>query len=110
MGLFGRYGRYENRDLELGGDTYSLGVSFFDLFSPDDRLGLAYGRSLSNDKLRRQAENDRPDVLELYYDFRFLSNLRLGFTVQERNDFSETIFGFRVKTEFNVTPIESIIR
>ncbi|WNN90943.1 carbohydrate porin [Gloeocapsopsis dulcis] len=110
MGLFGRYGRYENRDLELGGDTYSLGVSFLDVFSPDDRLGLAYGRTLSNDRLRRQAGNDRPDVLELYYDFRFLSNLRLGFTFQERNDFSETIFGFRLKTEFNVTPIESIIR
>ncbi|WP_228055063.1 carbohydrate porin [Gloeocapsopsis crepidinum] len=110
MGLFGRYGRYENRDLELGGDTYSLGVSFLDVFSPDDRLGLAYGRSLSNDRLRRQAGNDRPDVLELYYDFRFLSNLRLGFTFQERNNFSETIFGFRLKTEFNVTPIESIIR
>lgn len=110
MGIFGRYGRYENRDLELGGDTYSLGVSFLDVFSPDDRLGLAYGRTLSNDRLRRQAGNNRPDVLELYYDFRFLSNLRLGFTLQERNDFSETIFGFRLKTEFNVTPIESIIR
>ncbi|PPS41470.1 carbohydrate porin [Chroococcidiopsis sp. TS-821] len=110
MGIFGRYGRYENRDLDLGGDTYSLGVSFLDVFSPDDRLGLAYGRSLSNDKLRRQAGNDRPDVLELYYDFRFLSNLRLGFTFQERNDFSETIFGFRLKTEFNVSPIESIFQ
>ncbi|AFZ32012.1 Carbohydrate-selective porin OprB [Gloeocapsa sp. PCC 7428] len=110
MGIFGRYGRYENRDLDLGGDTYSLGVSFLDVFSPDDRLGLAYGRSLSNDKLRRQAGNDRPDVLELYYDFRFLSNLRLGFTFQERNNFSETIFGFRLKTEFNVSPIESIFQ
>jgi hypothetical protein len=110
LGLFGRYGHYENRDLGLGGDTYSLGISLLDLFAPDDRLGIAYGRNLSNDKLRLQAEDERPDVLELFYDFRFLPNLRLAFSFQERNNFSETILGFRLKTEFVVTPFERLLR
>ncbi len=101
LGLFGRYGKYENRDLRLGADTYAFGASFLDLLSPNDRLGLAYGRGLSNESLRR---GSKADVLELFYDFQFLPNLRLGFTVQGRDDFSETVVGVRVKTEFDVTP------
>jgi hypothetical protein len=104
MGIFGRYGRYENRAVALGGDTYSVGLSLLDLFTQNDRLGLAYGRRLSNDQLRRESGDEVPDVLELFYDFRFLPNLRIGFTLQERNGFSETYGGFRVKTEFDVTP------
>jgi hypothetical protein len=104
MGIFGRYGRYNNRDVDEGGDTYSVGISFLDLFMQNDRLGLAYGRGLSNDKLRRQSDERTPDVLELFYDFEVLPNLRLGFSVQELNGFSETIAGVRVKTEFDVTP------
>ncbi|MDJ0732815.1 MAG: porin [Nostocaceae cyanobacterium] len=102
IGLFGRYGRYENRDLAEGADTYMFGISLLDVLNPDDRLGLAYGRALSNDRLRRGA--DQPDVLELYYDFKFLPNLRLGFTVQGRDEFEETVVGVRVKSEFDVTP------
>jgi hypothetical protein len=75
-----------------------------DLFTQNDRLGLAYGRRLSNDQLRRESGDEVPDVLELFYDFRFLPNLRIGFTLQERNGFSETYGGFRVKTEFDITP------
>lgn len=101
LGLFGRYGRYENRDLGKGADTYSFGLSFLDLFTPDDRLGLGYGRALSNESLRR---GDTPDVLEVFYDFKFLPNLRLGFTVQGRDGFDETVFGIRVRSEFDVTP------
>ena len=104
MGVFARYGRYDNRTLGQGGDTYSLGLSFLDVFNPNDRLGLAYGRTLSNDKLRRENKEEVPDVLELFYDFRFLPNLRLGFTLQQRNGFSDTFAGFRVKTEFDVSP------
>ncbi len=104
MGLFARYGHQDNIDLGKGGDTYSGGISFLDLFTPGDRLGLAYGRGLSNDNLRRQSGNAVPDVLELFYDFRLLPNLKLGFTIQERNGFSETIAGFRLRTEFDVTP------
>ncbi|MBW4524280.1 MAG: hypothetical protein KME18_03665 [Phormidium tanganyikae FI6-MK23] len=104
MGLFGRYGRYNNLDLGEGGDTFSGGITFLDLFTPDDRLGLAYGRALSNDQLRRRSGAENPDVLELFYDFRLLSNLRLGFSVQERNNFSEIVAGVRLKTEFDVTP------
>ncbi len=65
LGVFGRYGRYENRDLGEGADTYVLGVSMLDLFTRDDRLGLAYGRALSNDRLRR---GETPDVLEPEFD------------------------------------------
>ncbi|MGB3653563.1 MAG: carbohydrate porin [Rivularia sp. (in: cyanobacteria)] len=101
LGLFGRYGRYENRDLGEGADTYVFGASFLDLFTPDDRLGLAYGRALSNEDER---EGKQLDVLELYYDFQFLSNLRLGFSVQGRDDFNETVLGVRIKSEFDVTP------
>ncbi|NJR50202.1 MAG: carbohydrate porin [Leptolyngbyaceae cyanobacterium CSU_1_3] len=104
MGIFGRYGRYNNVDLGEGGDTFSGGITFLDLFAPDDRLGLAYGRGLSNDKLRGRAGDRSPDVLELFYDFRFLPNLRVGFSIQERNEFSEIIAGIRVRTEFDVTP------
>ncbi|MCY7272741.1 MAG: carbohydrate porin, partial [Phormidesmis sp. CAN_BIN44] len=104
MGVFGRYGRYNNRDLGQGGDSYSAGLTFLDVFTADDRLGLAYGRDLSNDTLRRQSGENTPDVLELFYDFRFLPNLRIGFSVQERNNFSEVIAGVRLRTEFDVTP------
>ena len=101
LGVFGRYGKYENRDLGRGADTYVFGGSFVDLFTRDDRLGLAYGRGLSNDSLRR---GNSLDVLEAFYDFKFLPNLRLGFTVQGRDNFEETVFGIRVKTYFDVTP------
>ncbi|MBV6626013.1 MAG: carbohydrate porin [Rivularia sp. (in: Bacteria)] len=101
LGLFGRYGRYENRDLGEGGQTYSLGLSFLDLLTPDDRLGLAYGRALSNDSLRT---GKQPDVVELYYDFKFLPNLRLGLSFQGRDSFDESVLGIRVKSEFDITP------
>ncbi len=101
LGVFGRYGKYENRDLGRGADTYVLGASFVDLFTRDDRLGLAYGRGLSNDSLRR---GNALDVLELFYDFKFLPNLRFGFTVQGRDNFQESVLGIRIKTDFNVSP------
>ncbi|MBW4509999.1 MAG: porin [Scytonematopsis contorta HA4267-MV1] len=102
LGLFGRYGRYENRDLGQGADTYVLGASLVDVFTQYDRLGLAYGRRLSSDRLRRSGE--QPDVLELFYDFEFLPNLRLGFTVQGRDSFDETVVGVRVRTDLDITP------
>ena len=104
MGIFGRYGRYNNEAINRSAETYSLGFNFLDVFAPDDRLGLAYGRGLSNETLQRQIGAKNPDVLELFYDFRFLPNLRLGFSIQERNEFSEIVAGVRVKTEFDVTP------
>ncbi|KAM3089708.1 carbohydrate porin [Phormidesmis sp. 146-35] len=110
MGIFGRYGRYNNVDLGEGGDTFSGGITFLDLFAKDDRLGLAYGRGLSNDKLRARNNDRTPDVLELFYDFRLLPNLRLGFSVQERNQFSEIVAGIRVRTEFDVTPRGRLIQ
>lgn len=102
MGLFARYGWYENQDLDESGNTYSVGVSFLDLFMPDDRLGLGYGRQLSNDDLRRDRGDEVPDVWELFYDFRLSPNLRAGVTLQGRDEFSDTILGFRVKTEFDL--------
>lgn len=104
MGLFGRYGRYNNLDMKEGGDMASVGLSFLDVFAPDDRLGLAYGQGLSNDARRVSAGSQRPDALEIFYDFKFMPNLRMGFSLQERNNFSEIVAGFRVKTEFDVLP------
>ena len=101
LGLFGRYGRYENRDLGEGAITYSLGLSFLDLFAPDDRLGLAYGSALSNNSLR---QGKRPDVVELFYDVKLLPNLRVGFSAQGRDSFSESVLGIRVKSDFDITP------
>lgn len=101
LGLFGRYGRYENRDLGEGGETYSLGLSFLDLLTPDDRLGLAYGRALSNDALR---QGEQPDVVEVFYDFKFLPNLRFGLSFQGRDSFEESVLGIRVKSELDITP------
>jgi hypothetical protein len=106
LGLFGRYGWYNNRDADLNADTYNIGLSFLDLIVPNDRLGLAYGRGLSNDRLRRRIDDEIPDVLEVFYDFPFLTNLRLGVSLQSLNEFSETIAGFRIKTEFDLTPRE----
>jgi hypothetical protein len=102
MGVFGRYGRYENTSLGKGGDTYSLGLNFLDLFMRDDRLGFGYGRDLSNNDLRRQSGNKVPDVWELFYDARVLPNLRAGVTLQARDEFSDVVAGFRVKTEFDL--------
>ncbi|MDY6901155.1 MAG: hypothetical protein SWZ49_24195 [Cyanobacteriota bacterium] len=104
LGLFGRYGRYENQDLGEGANTYSLGLSFLDLFAPDDRIGLAYGSALSNNSLR---QGKQPDVVELFYDVKLLPNLRAGFSVQGRDSFSESVLGIRVKSEFDITPRRS---
>ena len=105
MGVFGRYGRYENTSIGRGGDTYSVGLNFLDLFMRDDRLGFGYGRNLSNDELRRQAGAKVPDVWELFYDVRLSPILRAAVTLQERNQFTDTVVGFRVKTEFDVTSV-----
>lgn len=102
MGLFGRYGHYENTSIGRGGDTYSLGLNFLDLFMKDDRLGFGYGRDLSNNDLRRATRAKVPDVWELFYDFLISPNLRGGVTLQARDQFSDFVAGFRVKTEFDL--------
>ena len=107
MGLFGRYGHYRNLDIDLGGNTYVFGVSFLDLFTPNDRLGIGYGRGLSNDRLRQDLGNRLSDVGEIFYDFEVVPHLRLGFTLQALNNFSETIAGVRIRTVFNLTPRRS---
>jgi len=96
LGLFARYGWLENSDRDDSSETYNFGLNFLDLFLQDDRLGLGYafGRGFSEDN----------DVWELFYDIRVSPNLRAGVTLQEREGFSETIFGFRVKTDFQLYP------
>lgn len=105
MGVFGRYGRYENTSIGRGGNTYSLGLNFLDLFMRDDRLGFGYGQNLSNDSLRRQTGAKVPDVWELFYDVRLSPILRAAVSLQERNQFTETVLGFRIKTEFDVSSL-----
>jgi hypothetical protein len=104
LGFFGRYGWYGNESLGRSGQTYSFGVTRPDLFMARDRLGLAYGRQLSNNELRRQNDDKIPDVLELYYDFPVFRRLRLGFSLQQRNQFSETVFGVRLNTNVDLLP------
>ncbi|MGJ3246063.1 MAG: hypothetical protein ACFE0I_08320 [Elainellaceae cyanobacterium] len=106
MGLFGRYGRYENLDAGVSADTFSGGFNFLDVFMRNDRLGLAYGRALSNDDLRQERDDKTPDVVEVFYDFPLLSNpnTRLGVTLQQRDEFSETVAGIRIRTTFDILP------
>lgn len=96
LGLFARYGWLENNEQDDSSETYNFGFNFLDLFLKDDRLGLGYafGRGFAEDN----------DVWELFYDIRISPNLRAGVTLQEREGFSETIFGFRVKTDFQLYP------
>ncbi len=101
LGLFARYGWYENREIDRGGTTYSFGINLLDLFMEDDRLGIGYGRLLSNSDLN---DGDNPDVFEAFYDFRVLDFLRLGVTFQGLDEFSETIAGFRIRTDFDLVP------
>lgn len=104
LGLFGRYGYYWNRAIEEGGQTFSVGATLLGIFMPKDRLGVAYGWQLTNDKLRRDRDDKRPDVLEVYYDFRISPNLRAAVSLQQRNQFTETVFGFRITTDFDISP------
>ncbi|MBD0335688.1 MAG: porin [Cyanobacteria bacterium Co-bin13] len=101
LGLFGRYGWYNNLDLGEGGNTFSFGVNALDVFLPQDRLGLAYGRQLSNASLQQISGQPQPDVLELFYDVRLTPNLRAGASVQQRNAFSETYLGLRVRYDLS---------
>ncbi len=101
LGLFGRLGWYDNQELDQGGQTFSLGMNLLDVFLEDDRLGLGYGRQLSNTDLRRDRGDPVPDVLELFYDARITRNLRAGVTLQQRDGFSETIAGFRIRVDFD---------
>ncbi|GAB4377174.1 MAG: hypothetical protein Kow00121_25870 [Elainellaceae cyanobacterium] len=101
LGLFARYGWYENQALNENGNTYSFGINVLDLFFDDDRLGLGYGRALSNNDLRRDRDDEIPDVVELFYDARITPNLRAGVTVQGRDAWSETVLGLRVRADFN---------
>lgn len=111
LGLFARYGWYQNLDLDQGGSTYSLGFNLLDLFMPDDRLGLAYGQNLSNGDLREEQDEDYyPDVWEFFYDFRITPNLRAGVTVQASNQFSDTIAGFRIRADFDSSDFGRLFR
>lgn len=110
LGLFGRYGWYNNLSLAEGGSTYSFGVNALDLFLPEDRLGLAYGRQLSNGTAQQASGRPTPDVLELFYDMRLSPNLRAGVSVQERNAFTETYLGVRVRYDLGSDDIERLLK
>lgn len=110
LGLFARYGWYENLDLDRSSSTFSVGLNLLDLFMEADRLGLAYGQQLSNSELRRDEGDDYPDVWELFYDFQITPNLRAGVTVQSINQFSETIGGFRIRADFDSSDFGRLFR
>lgn len=100
IGLFGRYGRLNNSTLGFAGDTYSFGVNALDVFMPNDRLGLAYGRNLPTSVQPGRS----PDVLEAFYDFEVTPNIRLGLTFQQRDQFRESYAGFRIRGNVNLLP------
>ena len=100
LGLFGRYGHLDNNAAGLSTDTYSVGMNLLDVFMQEDRLGLAYGRNLDT----FAADGQTPDVLEAFYDFELLPNIRAGFTFQQRNSFTESFLGFRVRGDLNLLP------
>lgn len=102
MGIFGRYGQYYNWEVDRSANTFSAGVTFLDLLTPSDRLGIAYGRGLSNETLRQRSDDQVLDVLEIFYSFAVLPNLSLGLTFQALDGLSESILGIRVKTDFNL--------
>jgi hypothetical protein len=104
IGLFGRYGRLNNAGTGLATDTYSFGLNALDLFMDNDRLGLAYGRNLSTAVVGGLT----PDALEVFYDFEVLPNIRLGFTFQQLNQFSESYAGFRIRSGLDLTPSLSL--
>lgn len=97
LGFFGRYGRYTNQDLDSSGSTASVGLNALDVFRDRDRLGLAYGWQLSNSDLRTGAT---PDVLELFYDTPIIDGVRAGVSLQSRDEFSDTFFGFRLRANW----------
>lgn len=103
IGLFGRYGHLNNSGTGFSGDTYSFGVNALDIFMENDRLGLGYGRNLET----TVAAGETPDVLELFYDFEVIPNLRLGFTFQQRNRLQESYAGFRVRGDLDLLPRSS---
>jgi hypothetical protein len=103
LGLFGRYGWYTNVDLGASGQTYSLGVNGLDVFLPNDRLGLGYGRQLSNDNLRQASGGTVPDVWELFYDAEVVDNLRVGVSLQQRDAWTSTYLGVRLRYDLRWT-------
>ncbi|MDV3348495.1 hypothetical protein QGP82_07335 [Leptothoe sp. LEGE 181152] len=100
LGLFGRYGIYENQTLDLSGETFSLGVTLFDLLSDNDRLGVAYGQTVSNDSLQEIEGSVSPEVFEVFYDFEPVDEFRVGASIQQTNGFSDTVFQFRLGYDF----------
>ncbi len=105
VGLFGRYGWYTNVDLGESAQTYSLGLNALDVFLPSDRLGLGYGRQLSNDSLRQANGGTVPDVWELFYDAEVIDRLRVGVSVQQRHGWTETYLGFRLRYDLRWTNV-----
>jgi len=105
LGIFGRYGWYTNQELGVSGQTYSVGVNGLDVFMAGDRLGLGYGRQLSNNALRQASGNSVPDVWELFYDAKIFDNLRAGISLQQRNAWTETYLGFRVRYDLVWNPL-----
>jgi hypothetical protein len=96
LGLFARYGWLSNSEQDEDAETYNLGFNFLDLFRKDDRLGLGYanGPDFSEDD----------DVWEVFYDTRLTPNLRAGVALQARDEFSDVVFGFRVRTDLQLYP------
>ncbi len=103
IGLFGRYGRLNSSSGSLG-DNYSFGLTAFDVFMDEDRIGVAYGRNLPS----ASVDGRTPDVLEVFYDFVALPNVRVGFTFQQRNQLQDSFAGFRIRSDIDLLPTPTL--
>ena len=79
-------------------DSWFLGLTWQDMFSPDDRIGLALGQPTKHDD-----ETTDPFAYELYYSFKANDSVTITPTVfggLEREGDSEDVFGALVQTTF----------
>ncbi len=104
VGLFGRYGYLNNSNTGFSEDIFTVGLNVLDVFMEDDRLGLGYGNNLPT----TVANGVSPDVLELFYEFEVIPHLRLSFTFQQRDQFRESYAGFRIRSDWNLLPGQSL--
>jgi len=79
-------------------DAWFLGLTWQDMFSADDRIGLAFGQPTKHDD-----ETVDPFAYELYYSYKANDSVTITPTVfggQDRAGTSEDVFGALLQTTF----------
>ena len=79
-------------------DAWFVGLTWQDMFTPDDRIGLAFGQPTKHDD-----ETVDPFAYELYYSYKANDSVTITPTVfggQDRAGTSEDVFGALLQTTF----------